>query len=94
MAVRMPAMAVNTPGSVFHQLRSWACSSFTALTMSIDIKYIGMDVRNEVISIAPLDGTGKLVMESIHFPWLMLIRASFEATPVLTVPHPDTCIPA
>ena len=28
--------------------------------MSIDIKYIGMDVHKEAISMAVLDGTGKL----------------------------------
>jgi transposase len=33
--------------------------------MSINIKYIGMDVHKEAISMAVLDGTGKLVMESI-----------------------------
>ena len=38
--------------------------------MSIDIKYIGMDVHKEVISIALLDSTGKLVMESIMSPLL------------------------
>src|SRR5262250_1334533 len=30
-----------------------------------DIKYIGMDVHKEAIVIAVLDGSGKLVMESI-----------------------------
>src|SRR5215471_9407174 len=33
--------------------------------MSSDIKYIGMDVHKEAISIAVLNGAGKLVMESI-----------------------------
>ena len=33
--------------------------------MSRDIKYIGMDVHKEAIVIAVLDGSGKLVMESI-----------------------------
>ena len=33
--------------------------------MSRDIKYIGMDVHQEAIVIAVLDGSGKLVMESI-----------------------------
>jgi transposase len=33
--------------------------------MSRDIKYIGMDVHKEAIVIAVLNGTGKLVMESI-----------------------------
>ena len=32
---------------------------------SSDVKYIGLDVHKEAISIAVLDGTGKLVMESI-----------------------------
>jgi hypothetical protein len=33
--------------------------------MSSDIKYIGMDVHKEAISLAVLNGSGKLVMESI-----------------------------
>jgi hypothetical protein len=33
--------------------------------MSSDIKYIGLDVHKEAISIAVLNGAGKLVMESI-----------------------------
>ena len=33
--------------------------------MSIEIKYIGMDVHKEAITIAVRDGSGKLVMESI-----------------------------
>ena len=33
--------------------------------MSSDIKYIGLDVHKETISIAVLNGSGKLVMESI-----------------------------
>ena len=33
--------------------------------MSHDIKYIGMDVHKEAIVIAVLDGSGKLVMETI-----------------------------
>ena len=33
--------------------------------MSVDIKYIGMDVHKEATSIAVLNGSGKLVMESI-----------------------------
>ena len=33
--------------------------------MSSEIKYIGLDVHKETISIAVLNGTGKLVMESI-----------------------------
>jgi len=33
--------------------------------MSRDIKYIGMDVHKEAVVIAVLDGSGKLVMESI-----------------------------
>ena len=33
--------------------------------MSRDIKYIGMDVHKEAIVIAVLNGSGKLVMESI-----------------------------
>ena len=33
--------------------------------MSRDIKYIGMDVHQEAIVIAVLNGSGKLVMESI-----------------------------
>src|SRR5215475_12962461 len=33
--------------------------------MSRDIKYIGMDVHKEAIVIAVLDGSGRLVMESI-----------------------------
>jgi hypothetical protein len=36
-----------------------------ATRMSRDIKYIGMDVHKEAVVIAVLDGTGKLVMESI-----------------------------
>ena len=32
---------------------------------SSNIKYIGLDVHKEAISIAVLDGTGKLVMESV-----------------------------
>jgi hypothetical protein len=30
-----------------------------------DVKYIGLDVHKEAISIAVLNGSGKLVMESI-----------------------------
>ena len=33
--------------------------------MSRDIKYIGMDVHKEATAIAVLNGSGKLVMESI-----------------------------
>jgi len=33
--------------------------------MSHDVKYIGMDVHKEAIVIAVLNGSGKLVMESI-----------------------------
>jgi hypothetical protein len=33
--------------------------------MSRDIQYIGMDVHKEAIVIAVLNGSGKLVMESI-----------------------------
>jgi len=33
--------------------------------MSRDIKYIGMDVHKEAIVIAALNGSGKLVMETI-----------------------------
>jgi transposase len=33
--------------------------------MSVDIKYIGLDVHKEAISIAVLNGSGKLLMESI-----------------------------
>jgi hypothetical protein len=33
--------------------------------MSRDIKYIGMDVHTEAAVIAALNGSGKLVMESI-----------------------------
>src|SRR5262249_57535906 len=33
--------------------------------MSSEIKYIGLDVHKETISIAVLNGSGKLVMESI-----------------------------
>ena len=33
--------------------------------MSRDIKYIGMDVHQEAVVIAVLNGSGKLVMESI-----------------------------
>ena len=33
--------------------------------MRSEIKYIGLDVHKETISIAVLDGSGKLVMESI-----------------------------
>jgi hypothetical protein len=33
--------------------------------MSREIKYIGMDVHKEAIAIAVLNGSGKLVMESI-----------------------------
>src|SRR5260221_8373675 len=36
-----------------------------ATTMSRDIKYIGMDVHKEAIVIAVLNGSGKLVMETI-----------------------------
>jgi hypothetical protein len=36
-----------------------------ATAMSRDIKYIGMDVHKEAIVIAVLNGSGKLVMESI-----------------------------
>jgi transposase len=36
-----------------------------ATEMSRDIKYIGMDVHKEAIVIAVLDGSGKLVMETI-----------------------------
>ena len=32
---------------------------------SSNLKYIGLDVHKEAIAIAVLDGTGKLVMESI-----------------------------
>ena len=31
----------------------------------MDIKYIGMDVHKEAISIAVMNGDGKLVMESV-----------------------------
>ena len=33
--------------------------------MSSNVKYIGLDVHKEAISIAVLNGAGKLVMESI-----------------------------
>jgi hypothetical protein len=33
--------------------------------MSRDLKYIGMDVHKEAIVIAVLNGSGKLVMESV-----------------------------
>ncbi len=33
--------------------------------MSRDLKYIGMDVHKEAIVIAVLNGSGKLVMETI-----------------------------
>lgn len=33
--------------------------------MTSEIKYIGLDVHKEAISIAVLNGRGKLVMESI-----------------------------
>jgi len=33
--------------------------------MSHDVKYIGMDVHKEAIVIAVLNGSGKLVMETI-----------------------------
>ena len=33
--------------------------------MSRDIKYIGMDVHKEAVVIAVLNGSGKLVMESV-----------------------------
>ena len=33
--------------------------------MSVDIKYIGMEVPKEATSIAVLNGSGRLVMESI-----------------------------
>src|ERR1700720_2360063 len=36
-----------------------------ATQMSYDVKYIGMDVHKEAIVIAVLNGTGKLVMETI-----------------------------
>jgi len=36
-----------------------------AIEMSRDIQYIGMDVRKEAIVIAVLNGSGKLVMETI-----------------------------
>jgi hypothetical protein len=36
-----------------------------ATQMSYDVKYIGMDVHKEAIVIAVLNGSGKLVMESI-----------------------------
>jgi hypothetical protein len=36
-----------------------------ATAMSRDIKYIGMDVHKEAIVIAVLNGSGKLVMETI-----------------------------
>jgi hypothetical protein len=36
-----------------------------ATRMSRDIKYIGMDVHKEAMVIAVLNGSGKLVMESI-----------------------------
>jgi hypothetical protein len=36
-----------------------------ATEMSRDIKYIGMDVHKEAIVIAVLNGSGKLVMETI-----------------------------
>ena len=35
------------------------------LDMSSNIKYIGLDVHKDAISIAVLNGAGKLVMESI-----------------------------
>src|ERR1019366_6098995 len=36
-----------------------------ATQMSHDVKYIGMDVHKEATAIAVLNGSGKLVMESI-----------------------------
>src|SRR5437660_6684503 len=36
-----------------------------ATQMSYDVKYIGMDVHKEAIVIAVLNGSGKLVMETI-----------------------------
>src|ERR1019366_8753171 len=36
-----------------------------ATAMSRDIKYIGMDVHQEAIVIAVLNGSGKLIMETI-----------------------------
>jgi len=33
--------------------------------MSRDVKYVGMDVHKEAVVIAVLNGSGKLVMESI-----------------------------
>jgi hypothetical protein len=42
-----------------------ALSPKEATQMSRDIKYIGMDVHKEAIVIAVLDGSGKLVMESV-----------------------------
>jgi hypothetical protein len=35
-------------------------------------KYIGMNVRKESISIAVLNSSGKLTMESIYLIWLMM----------------------
>ena len=40
--------------------------------MSRDIKYIGMDIHKEAIVIAVLNGSGKLVMETV-------VRCSEEA---------------
>src|ERR1700738_4287737 len=36
-----------------------------ATQMSYDVKYIGMDVHKEAIVIAVLNGTGKMIMETI-----------------------------
>lgn len=46
--------------------------------MSVDIKYIGMDVHKEAISIAVLNGSGKLVMESIIETKAITIRQFFQ----------------
>jgi hypothetical protein len=48
----------------------------------MSIKYIGMDVHKESISIAVMNGDGKVVMESVITP---MVRRSpaFDAEPLL-----------
>jgi hypothetical protein len=43
----------------------WLLGTLQSWSTRMDIKYIGMDIHKEAISIAVMNGDGKLVMESI-----------------------------
>jgi hypothetical protein len=58
-----------------------------ATHMSRDIKYIGMDVHKEATVIAVLNGSGKLVMESLsRLLWLSIPYASVSKSSHRAVP--------